>query len=370
MWCFELHFCRPMTTEKLPRSYFTTAALDSKHKFDAWKESISIMCDVAPTKDGVPIGFETELESYMIGSILAVYSKIGDQTLYRDRRTIARDGMDHIMIQYFPKGGNQITTARGTLRAGPGDIQIIDMTQNLSVTTCADYSPGIEEQLTDTVTMFFGREKFEALLPMIHRFHGRVLAAGTPLNGLLRTYLQGLWQNAPLMTQKEANAVAQPTIGLLAAVLGETPDLLDQAQETIHRAALARVFNFINTNIENPRLGPNEIMAHLGVSRASLFRLCKPYGGVMAMIRERRLFRARQLLARSDTSKSIKFMAHNLGFDSASQFARAYRGQFGFSPSETREFFLSTEASRLNTKNGELPIGDRNYEYWMANLVG
>ena len=81
-------------------------------------------------------------------------------------------------------------------------------------------------------------------------------------------------------------------------------------------------------------LGAASIGAALKVSRATLYRLFEPHGGVASYLRERRLLRIHATLCAPGPRRSLAAIAEDHGFQSAAQFSRAFRAQFGYSPSE------------------------------------
>ena len=350
----------------LAKSSFSTEKLAPQDKYAAWQESISVLCDVAPKNNENLDTFEAQLESYMIGPIMATRCKTKEQTFALDRKTIARIGMDHIMVQYYEHGGNIFTANGRSIRSAPGDIQVIDITQEMKIQSFAS-SSSIGFHVNHL--FFIARKKLEALVPHIEALNGCIIPADTPLNLILRNHLQSLWQTTPMLNQHDAEAIVKPTIELIGAALGQTRDVVDSVRATLNEATLMTVRNIIDQNIGNLQLNPGFIASRVGLSRTALFRLCKPVGGVSTLIRNRRLLLARRLLSSQCSNKSIKAVAYKLGFDSQSSFGRAFKQKYGFSPSDVRDQFLSHQHTLDSHKDNYPFIGDRNYEFWLTNLV-
>ncbi|MBO9630711.1 MAG: AraC family transcriptional regulator, partial [Shinella sp.] len=72
------------------------------------------------------------------------------------------------------------------------------------------------------------------------------------------------------------------------------------------------------------------------MSRATLYRLFEPVGGVTDYIRTRRLRAAFDMLT-NDGKRTVGEVAYACGFPDISTFSRAFRHQFGMSPSEVRD---------------------------------
>jgi AraC-like DNA-binding protein len=75
-----------------------------------------------------------------------------------------------------------------------------------------------------------------------------------------------------------------------------------------------------------------------GVSRSNLYRMFEPYGGVARYVQRQRLRRAHDLLADPDCIRKIGSIANDYCFADASTFSRAFRHEFGYSPSDVRKW--------------------------------
>ena len=95
---------------------------------------------------------------------------------------------------------------------------------------------------------------------------------------------------------------------------------------------------FINANLSDPHLGPEEIAAALHVSRRTLYRTLAANGqGVAAMIRDQRLRRAHAMLADPrQRNRSIAEIGAEIGLPNPAHFGRLFRARYGESPREFR----------------------------------
>ena len=85
-------------------------------------------------------------------------------------------------------------------------------------------------------------------------------------------------------------------------------------------------------------LGIEKITRTFGLSRASLYRLFEPVGGVACYIRTRRLARARkELTAPGLQDHRIGPIAYRAGFQSIPAFNRAFREAYGEPPRNARK---------------------------------
>lgn len=107
-----------------------------------------------------------------------------------------------------------------------------------------------------------------------------------------------------------------------------------RADET---APLRRVCDCIDVNLLQVDLSPDLIAQDLGMSRATLYRVAQPLGGIQCFIRKRRLEYAFALIkADAAAVRSISALAYDLGFGSENTFRRTFKDMFGISPSGAR----------------------------------
>lgn len=79
------------------------------------------------------------------------------------------------------------------------------------------------------------------------------------------------------------------------------------------------------------------LQRELGLSRSSLYRLFEPYGGVQRYIQHRRLIDAHAALSDPDDHRPIFEIAEERGYNDGSEFSRAFKKQFGYSPRVVRD---------------------------------
>lgn len=107
-------------------------------------------------------------------------------------------------------------------------------------------------------------------------------------------------------------------------------DVRRRARENVENL----ICNFIEQRLDDPDLSVEMILRNFGVSRASLYRMFEPRGGVRNYIGERRVMRAViDLAERPVVRGKISTVSEKWGFPSMQQFNRSVRRQFGVAPS-------------------------------------
>lgn len=107
-------------------------------------------------------------------------------------------------------------------------------------------------------------------------------------------------------------------------------DVRRRARENIENL----ICSFIEQRLDDPDLSVETILRSFGVSRASLYRMFEPRGGVRNYISERRVIRAEIDLSEQPQGRGkISAVSEKWGFPSLQRFNRSVRRQFGVAPS-------------------------------------
>jgi AraC-like DNA-binding protein len=147
-----------------------------------------------------------------------------------------------------------------------------------------------------------------------------------------------------------ANQAERCGSALLDVIAGVTPDIMDYAalQEPLRLRAYARTrqqaARFIENNLSDPRLDVNLIAEHCHVSARYLHTSFEEASSTVgALIREMRLLRCRaDLLNKALRHQPLTQIAMRWGFNSSSNFSRAYFTRFGKTPSRERSVILDS----------------------------
>ncbi|MGZ8242893.1 AraC-like ligand-binding domain-containing protein [Methylomagnum sp.] len=337
----------------VPITHLDLADLPEAERFAVWKESISVIFDVTLAADAGERPFTTQLTTCHLGSLLIANTVSPRQAFKRPPQLIARDGLDHFLVQVFRQGRNAGRFGKSHLDARPGDVMLMDLAQPLETRTGDQ----------DSLTLVVPRRLFEQRHKSPERLHGRVLPKESPLGRLLGEHLRTLWRAAPTASAAEANIMAEGVAGLAVTYFGqlappgEAPD--------IDAALLLTMRQYIASHLADRQLGPEGLVARFQISRAQAYRLFQPFGGVGRYIQAQRLAWCRAELAKpANRNRRVIDIAQTAGFASESHFSRAFREAFGISPSEWRDG-LRPDAPLAPEVTG---LVDRRYEGWLRNL--
>jgi AraC-like DNA-binding protein len=171
-----------------------------------------------------------------------------------------------------------------------------------------------------------------------------VLSGDSGLGRLLAGFLELLYARAEELSGNEGVAIAQATASLVAACFGPAVLARDPSAPKRRHPSLVNMKRYIEENLDSADLSPEELARKFHLSRANLYRLFEPYGGVAIYIRDQRLQRAFIELVDSEAShRRVADIAYTWGFASEAAFSRAFKRAFDMTPREARS---AAQASR------------------------
>lgn len=316
------------TDEFLPRVSFRGADLSADENYAAWRHAVATLFDVA-LEDEKDLGtFRADLTSYAIGSILLGHTRSVGQLFSRSTETIARSGIDHVIVQLYIAGGYRGIAGSAEIEVGAGDVCVLDCAETLE-TRATDF---------ENLTLAIPRSMLESSLPRPEALHGSVLRSDTIWAQILSRHLLALFDLAPRMRIAECDRVAAGTIALVAACLRGEVEARDERTGTNVSNMVLRIRRHIDDRLADPELDADRVAAEFGLSRATLYRLFEPLGGIADYIRTRRLRRAFFALRSPDLrDRRIGEIARRSGFASMGTFTRAFKATYGLPPAALRE---------------------------------
>lgn len=315
-----------------------------EQRLDAWQATFGKAHAIATEK---PSAFNAELSTVAVDAMLVHRMTATVQSVQRTPDMIRRDGMDHFVLHLCSSAMNVSTHDRDIAIPG-GAVSVNDLAQPYA------RSAAPERQ---SVSLIFPRDIIAGKLAATDGLHGVVLQQGA--GALMIAHMQALAEGARYITREGAAAAAEATAELFAACVLSTPDNIARARAPLEAAALMRAKRFIELNLADRNLSPERVGGAINVSRATLFRLFAPLGGVAHYIQDRRLTLVRRELARRHGHQTIAEIGYKFGFGSDVHLSRAFRRKFGLSPTEIRPF---GERAGFTTTGGS----DRIIENWIA----
>lgn len=296
-------------------AHFCTTDLQPRDQFDAWRTLHSNTIELFPTREP-SAGFAAEFSSWRLGELAltrVVYAGAPD----RQWRHRPRSYLDHwcVVLARTP-------AADGRLH------------EELSFRSLALPFEG-RAQDSEVITLYLPRDQSAADEQRLDWAHD--LAVSQDFAPLLIGYLDSLVRQLPHVTPEHAASLEMPTRALVAACIIPQSVYHEAARAPLGSVLIDRARSVVRQNMASPEFGPDRLARLLAMSRSKLYRLFENSGGVAHFINRERLRKAHLRLSSQRETLSVHAIGNEVGFVDHSTFSRAFRREFGYSPTEARE---------------------------------
>jgi AraC-like DNA-binding protein len=164
-----------------------------------------------------------------------------------------------------------------------------------------------------------------------------VLSPGHPVSDLAAAYLERLAARPALFDAPGADAVAQPSIELIRAVISTHLDVRQPLHDSLHATLQLRILEYARAHLGDPDLNAAQVAAEHHISVRQLYKVLADGGITLGdWIRVQRLEGCRQGLGAPGAS-TVEAVARRWGFVNMSSFSRMFREEYGMSPRQWRD---------------------------------
>lgn len=303
---------------------FTTAELPLSHQFDAYREFCAPVIDVSPI-EGSCSPFEASCEMWHLGPFAVRRIQTPASHFARHAPQIRRDSLDHWVFNVVRRGEQEVRTDTCSLKTGAGVLSVFSLA---GAYECCRTD-------LDWLGLFVPRGAVPAVDEALdHKEH---LALNNAPGRVFAAYLGSLADELSSTSRDELPALVQATQALLGSVITSAKAVLDSRETIFDAPRMRNIRDFIDSNLCSWNLHAGRICKAAGVSRSNLYRMFEPYGGVVRYVQRERLRRAHKLLADPACTRTISMIANDYCFADSSTFSRAFRQEFGYSPTELRK---------------------------------
>ena len=303
---------------------FSTHEVTKSRQLEAWRAWYAGSFEVT-SLEAPNCGFAGESEVWKLDGVALVSVSAPPLRATRTKSLIRQDPTDHWVITI----GRQATTGlmleddQMSVPAGQPFV--------LSLGSAFANQRGRDTRLQLNVA----RDKFSGIAPALDSVLGRTLS--TPLGGMLAEYMWLLQRRLPSLTDEDAQNLPQAIAAMVAACVAPSTDRMALARQQVSAILKDKARRCILRNLRSQELGPATLCRELGMSRSSVYRLLKAEGGLERYIQRLRLSESFAQLSDPSNRKPILEIADELGMVDPSSFSRAFRRQFGISPTDARE---------------------------------
>jgi len=308
---------------------------DDANSFAGFTAVVSPMFDL--TRLHADRAFEAHVSTACLPDIY-VTRTIASATRYeRNSRTIAKSGTDAVVVLVYLSGGYTFDIEGRAETVHANDVAFFDLRRPLSIQT--DH--------VDNISLVISRQRLDEIIPSVGDFHGFVLRSGAARD-LLLAHMQAVVDVGHRLPASDAAALSDVTVRMVAASWNSMSRHTLGAARDAGLATLADIKQHIEHHLHRPELGPAWLQDEFNLSRATLYRMFEPLGGVAAFILERRMQRALQMITAPGAGKPrIKQLALDVGFLHPSAFSRAFKKQFGVSAQDVRQHQNTPTEARI-----------------------
>ena len=302
---------------------------DYADSFAACRELLATMFDLQTPVPEQRAGYTMEFDLYDYGPIKLGRSsaKAAPSILVRDPGVIVRTGVDHFHVQYYRVDGFTMTIDGMERRVEAGDVCLLDLSRPVM----------LQAERIDNLAAIVDRGLLAPLLADVGEVHGLVLRHDSEAGIAVREHLEDLWRQAPHLTVTQGLELSRSTAALLAAVVRASAEYRRATRAELRKSQFKAICHRIDEQVADPGLGPDTLVRNFYVTRATLYRMFAPYGGIGRYILGRRLTGVfRDLSDPSLADAKVDAILRRWGFANHTAAGRAFRKAYGITPSECR----------------------------------
>lgn len=315
-----------------------------------WRQSHNALFEENHDPPEVAGQFRIKVTMYQAGPMMLGAGITSAQRFNRTPRIISAGGIDHYFLLLCRAGGYAGVCDGAPVSFGPGDTCLFNLSSpaDVSAPDC------------DTLVLVLPRSLLAPLLATPDVRGGIVLRGDTPMGRILSGSLNGIFDNCMEVAAGDATRLARMTASLVAACYGPAEVPEDSIAERFRGASLLAIKRYIDANLGNPELGVEHLTQVFAMSRASIYRIFAPLGGVADFITRRRMRQALYDLSATDAdAPHVSVIAFSLGYDNRTSFTRAFKAHFGISPSRARDNPASAfESLGTKSRHDEPPFAE------------
>jgi AraC-like DNA-binding protein len=330
---FKLGLRNGMTPET-----FSTRSLPRAAQFDVWRGWYgSVFEATAPEPQNE--GFDAANSNWVMGGLTVSHVASPPSAVDRKKSLIRRHPVDHWALTLSMRSASDVEVGGVSLEVPPEVPFFLSLGEEMHIS---------RRQQDERVQVLLSRDGFSGIARILDGVTG--MAVNTAQGRLLADYTLLLARNLPNLAAEEAARLPKAVETMFAACLAPSADKVEAAGHQINLTLMERVRRAVRRHLRSPSLGPERLCREAGASRSTLYRLLESEGGVGRYIQRQRLSESFAILGDASNTIPIGMIAETLCFADASSFSRAFRREFGITPSDLRVASLSGVAPAIGKK--------------------
>jgi AraC-like DNA-binding protein len=311
------------------RLHISTDAFPEDKRLAMWREIYGrgiAKVDIEPIGDGP---FQANVTFNLLPNV-AIAAGSRSPAHYRVTPELLKQGRDIVALSILRSGNASATQFGKELISGVGSASVLAAT-GPSVSTLHTHG--------SFITLALERPAVAELAPDFTAAYGNSIPSNHPALRLLIKYLDTVLAADELAHPDLARSAAAHIIDLASLALGAHGDRAEMALGGVKAARLRTIKSDILAILGRNDLSSEMLAVRHGISSRYIRKLFEEDGASFTVfILTERLARVRRMLQdRRYAHLTIAQLAHSNGFNDISYFNRAFRRQFGATPSDVRE---------------------------------
>jgi AraC family transcriptional activator of tynA and feaB len=302
-------------------------------QFGYWREVIcEAFVPLTPSRLGDAEGFGSRVETRPLAHLVRARLASQPQRTSHGRHEVARTDGAYLFVNLQTAGTCAVEQGGRRALVRPGQFTVVDTAEPY------DFEFPLPWQM---VSYRIPHALLGGRLDAVRRLTAGAFDA-RGVGGVVAAMMSSMWD---LENNLAGPEVELALVSAVSAVAGE------RAGATADRRAVLRaeIERRVDADLSDPALSVATVSRRIGISPRTLHTVVSSGGETFAaMVRRRRLERAAVLLADAGAGLTITDIAASVGFDGPSSFSRAFRRQFGRSPTAVRTA-NARDAQRVGT---------------------
>ena len=307
---------------------WSTHRIARARQFAGWRDAVNethLAWAMPKRREGA---YSATLEAHRLGAARVVTCSCDPCDGARTPGEIGRSDAEYFGVLHVVDGVERVRQAGREALLGPGDFTLWDSRRPIEFAVGAKLSK---------VTLLLPQRLLTGVLPRAEDHVARTVSGASGPGALFANHLRVLARERKRLHDTQVPGLLATTIDLLGMALAPDDGELREQASSRHQDLLARIQDFMLLHLAEPELAPPRIAAAHGISTRQLHRVFEENGlMVERWIWQERLTRCRQQLLHAP-DVPVSAVAFHWGFSDAAHFSRAFRRQFGLSPSQLRK---------------------------------
>lgn len=284
---------------------------------EAVRDTISAFYDMTPLQSDSNRGF-CRAQHWCERDCIFIDANLDMATVHRTRSQ-SEHGAHLVFVHRYLSGSLRGNIGDFVVDRDPGSVCIFDMSPRVE---CIQFPVDIQGIYVPKRILGYESARHAPLIK---------ISTLTPTGRTLDRELDQIFQSLGAHDMLDLGALERLFAVLKIAIGSDQQD--GDVRQLARLAMRQTIQTYIEQTLDSPDLSVEHLLRNFAVSRASLYRMFDPYGGVRQYISNRRLYRAVLELSGKELRRGdIVEVSDKWGFSSHANFHRSVKREFGASP--------------------------------------